>query len=175
MSSGFSSIAKWLSIALSLFMLGLLASCRDVEGPKHYLLLVFQASIPEEKCDFYFALSKKGKIVEYHSKSDFPRLSITLDLYPKEKFDGRVTIVNPTMRRIKLFVSVEGGHEEVEINCASYRALGVDHCSVNLTELFAMGKHDELLKEWEHRREKSKYLAIELEPGEEYPVPWRIK
>ncbi|PIE83758.1 MAG: hypothetical protein CSA07_05575 [Bacteroidia bacterium] len=86
-----------------------------------------------------------------------------------------VKITNTTSRSIKLAIQISGGYRKTEIDEASYEALGVEYDFMSLQMLHSEGKHDELLKEWEQRREKSKYLAIELEPGEEYPVPWRIK
>ncbi|PIE83760.1 MAG: hypothetical protein CSA07_05585 [Bacteroidia bacterium] len=100
-------------------------------------------------------------------------MGMALDV--KQRYDGRVKIVNTSSRSIKLAVRLSGGHRRTEINDRSYEDLGLENSFDAFFDLYKEGKKEELLELWKRRREKSKYLAIELEPGEEYPVPWRIK
>ncbi len=178
MSSGCSSVAR--CVLLSLLLPLFLPSCWPdrSDEPVGYYYEVFQVDSESDTADFSLTATEGYKIAILRAEmaDPYPWEDKGIERPRKEQKVGSMAkITNTSSRSIKLAIQISGGYRKTEIDGASYEALGVEYGFTPLKKLHKAGKKDELLERWKRRREKSKYLAIELEPGEEYPVPWRIK
>ncbi len=155
-----------------LLMLWFIPACEKKEV-KDYGLAVFQVDSKSGSRDYF--ITWKGERMKGPDNEHVPHSAFGVGLDAKQEFDGNMKIVNGSKDSIKLAIYLVGGHKQVEMNSASYGDMEEGSSLGTLINLYNEGKKEELLERWKQRREKSKYLAIELEPGEEYPVPWRIK